>query len=204
MQHKIILILSAIIISLTVVAQGERKLDKNFSFVITEKLDTIASFSIDTRVKRSGWGEFYGAFTQALIAKGFSVINKESLSSIHSYSIIIDYGRGFFAGKMQYFDLRGQIININKNSEVLGTFSYDGRFNPDEISVAIASTLKNKNPVIVKEEQKKPEIIKNEPPGNQSGKSKEERLKELKNLFEKDLITKEEYEKAKQKILEEQ
>jgi hypothetical protein len=204
MQHKIILILSAIIISLTVVAQGERKLDKNFSFVITEKLDTIASFSIDTRVKRSGWGEFYGAFTQALIAKGFSVINKESLSSIHSYSIIIDYGRGFFAGKMQYFDLRGQIININKNSEVLGTFSYDGRFNPDEISVAIASTLKNKNPVIVKEEQKKPEIIKNEPPSNQSGKSKEERLKELKNLFEKDLITKEEYEKAKQKILEEQ
>jgi hypothetical protein len=68
----------------------------------------------------------------------------------------------------------------------------------------VASTLKNKNPVIVKEEQKKPEIIKNEPPSNQSGKSKEERLKELKNLFEKDLITKEEYEKAKQKILEEQ
>lgn len=35
-------------------------------------------------------------------------------------------------------------------------------------------------------------------------KSKEERLRELKGFYEKDLITKEEYEKAKQKILDEQ
>lgn len=34
-------------------------------------------------------------------------------------------------------------------------------------------------------------------------KSKEARLRELKDLFEKELITKEEYEKAKQKILDE-
>lgn len=36
------------------------------------------------------------------------------------------------------------------------------------------------------------------------GKSKEDRLKGLKNLFEKELITKEEYERAEQKILNEQ
>jgi hypothetical protein len=105
---------------------------------------------------------------------------------------------------MQYFDLRGQIIDINKNSEVLGTFSYDGRFNTDEIAVVIVSALKNKNPVIVKEEEKKVEIIKTEPQTTQTGKSKEDRLKELKNLYEKELITKEEYDRAKQKILEEQ
>ena len=130
MKYKIIFALTAIMISCSVIAQGEWKLDKNFSIVITQKLDTIASFSIETRVKRSGWGEFYGSLTQAFIAKGFPVINKENLNSKHSFSIIIDYGRGFFASKMQYFDLRGQIIDINNNSEVLGTFSYNGRFIP--------------------------------------------------------------------------
>ena len=112
--------------------------------------------------------------------------------------------KAFSAGKMQYSDLRGQVIDVNKNSEVLGTFSYDGRFNPEDIAVAVASALKDKNPIIVKEEQKRLETVKDEPQNTQIGKSKEERLKELKNLFEKELITKEEYEKAKQKILDEQ
>lgn len=204
MHYKTILMLAALIISCTVIAQGEKKLNKNFTFVVTEKLDTVAAFSIESRVKRSGWGEFYGSLTQAFISKGFTVINKESLNSKHSFNIVIDYTRGFSAGKMQYSDLRGQVIDVNKNSEVLGTFSYDGRFNPEDIAVAVASALKDKNPIIVKEEQKRLETVKDEPQNTQIGKSKEERLKELKNLFEKELITKEEYEKAKQKILDEQ
>ena len=105
---------------------------------------------------------------------------------------------------MQYDNLRGQIIDINNNSEVIGTFIYDGRFETDDISSAIASAIKSKNPVIVKTEERKVDIKKTEPQNIQSGKSKEDRLRELKNLFEKELITKEEYEKAKQKILEEQ
>ena len=208
MKCKIILVLTAMTLSLAGVAQGEWKLNRNFKFVVTGKLDTIASFSIEQRVKRSGWGEFSGALTQAFIAKGFPVINKETLNSSHSFSITIDYGRGFFASKMQYFDLRGQIVDINKNSEVLGTFSYDGRFDPDDIAIAIASALKSNNPVIVKEEEKKEvvkEVIKESQTQNtKPTKSKEERLIELKNLFEKGLITKEEYDRAKQKILDEQ
>lgn len=204
MKYKVILVLTVIFINYTALAQGERKLNKNFSFVTTEKLDSIAAFSIEARVKRSGWGEFYGSLTQAFIAKGFPVVNKENLRSAHSFCIVVDYGRGFSSGKMQYFDLKGQIIDINGNSEVLGSFSYDGRFNTDEISVAIASALKDKNLVIVKEEQRKPELVKNEPENKQIGKSKEDRLRELKNLFEKELITKDEYESSKKKILEEQ
>ena len=91
MKYKIILTLTTIIIYCTASAQGERKLNKNFSFVITGKMDTIASFSIDSRVKRSGWGEFYGALTQALITKGFRVVNKENLNSNHRFSIIVDF-----------------------------------------------------------------------------------------------------------------
>ena len=142
--------------------------------------------------------------TLTAIAKGFRVINKENLNSKHSYSISIDYSRELHISSIQYFNLRGQIIDINRNSEVLGTFSYDGRFKPDDIAVAIASALKSKNPIIVKQEEKKVDITKKEPQNTQTSKSKEDKLRELKNLFEKDLITKEEYEKAKQKILEEQ
>ena len=203
MKYKFILTVIALAFCYSTNAQSERKLNKNFSFVITGKLDTISSFSIGYTTKRSGWGEFYGALTQSLISKGFKVINQGNSYFRHSFKINIDYSRGFFAGSMQYENLRGQILD--NNSEVVGTFMYDGRFDTDDISNAIASALKSKYPIIVKEEEIKQD---SKPPSvsqsAQSGKSKEERLRELKDLFEKQLINKEEYEKAKQKILEEQ
>lgn len=209
MKYKITLVLLTIFVSLSVLAQGEKKLSKNFSFVITGGLDTISSFSIEQRVKRSGWGEFSGALTQSLVSKGFRVINNGK--SNHSFKIIIDYGRGFFASKMQYFDLRGQIVDVNNNSEVLGTFAYDGRFEPDNIGEAIALRLKDRNPTIVKEDvliEISKDEIKNDPKDNettngQPTKSKEDKLAELKNLFDKNLISKEEYDRARRKIIEE-
>lgn len=59
--------------------------------------------------------------------------------------------------------------------------------------------LMNKVAEILKKEDIKSEDI----PTNVVKKSKEVRLRELKDLFEKELITKEEYDKAKQKILAE-
>lgn len=53
-------------------------------------------------------------------------------------------------------------------------------------------------------ELKKEEINKKEIQPSPSKRSKEVRLRELKDLFEKELITKEEYERAKQKILDEE
>ena len=203
MIQKLFLTLSIFFILTACFAQSERKLSKNFTFVTTGKLDTISSFSIGYNIKRSGWSELYGSLTQALIAKGFKVNSQGNSTSLHSYKINIDYSRGFFAGSMQYENLRGQIIEP-LNSEVVGTFSYDGRFDTDDISNAIANAIKNKNPVIIKEEE-----VKNEPKvteiakNPQTVKTKEDRLRELKDLFEKELITKEEYEKAKQKILDE-
>lgn len=66
----------------------------------------------------------------------------------------------------------------------------------------VAEELKNEG--LKKEVFKNDDIKKNEPQINQPLKSKEVRLRELKDLFEKELITKEEYERAKQKILDEQ
>lgn len=192
-------------VSVSANAQGQRKLSKNFSFVITGKLDTVSTFSISQRTKRSGWGEFSGAMTQSLISNGFTVVNK-NINSTHGILIIVDYGRGFFAGKMQYFDLRVQLFNQVDNSEVIGTFNYDGRFNPDDIADAITAELKKKNLTIIKEEQKQV-VIKDESSVKNEVKpivhnSKEEKLIELKTLFDKGLITKEEYDQARKKIIE--
>ena len=150
MKYKFLTFFVLLFFSITCFGQGERKLSKNFSFAFTKKLDTVWTFTITQRVKRSGWGEFYGSFTQALLMEGFTVM-QENKHFAHSYDIIVDYTRGFSAGKMQYSDLSGQIIN--KNSEIVGTFSYKGRFNPDEISTAIASKLQKADIVIVKFEQ---------------------------------------------------
>ena len=206
MLLKLVFTLSTFAILSSAFCQGERKLSKNFSFVITGKLDTVSTFTITQRVKRSGWGEFSGALTQSLIRNNFPVVT-ESLTTSHGIKIVIDYGRGFFAGKMQYFDLRGQLVNQTNNSEILGTFNYDGRFNPDDIADAVAAELKKKNLIVVKEEQiqatvKEEAPVKKETPSN-GIKSKEEKLLELKALFDKGLITKEEYDQARKKIIEE-
>lgn len=204
MKLRFYLITLCFIITLSVSAQGDRKLNKNFSFAVTGKMDTVASYKITQRVKRSGWGDVYGTLSQSLITNGFKVINEE-YTSPHSYIIVIDYSRGFSAGKMQFSDLRGQILN-STGSETIGTFVYDGRFNPDDISVAIASKLKEIKPFIVKEEEvsTKQNTAKETPADEPiKGTSKESRLAELKRLYDKGVITKEEYESARKKIIEE-
>jgi Short C-terminal domain len=204
MKIHFYLIVVCSIISSSAFAQGDRKLNKNFSFAVTGKMDTVASYKITQRVKRSGWGDVYGTLSQSLITNGFKVINEE-YTSPHSYTIVIDYSRGFSAGKMQFSDLRGQILN-STGSETIGTFVYDGRFNPDDISVAIASKLKEIKPFIVKEEEvsTKQNTVKETPADEPiKGTSKESRLAELKRLYDKGVITKEEYESARKKIIEE-
>jgi hypothetical protein len=205
MKLKFIYTVIVLAIFGSAIAQGERKLNKHFTFVITGKLDTVASFSISQRVKRSGWGEFSGALTQALIAKGYSVV-AENFTAPHCVNIVIDYGRGFSASKMQYFDLHGQFVSQINNAEVIGSFSYEGRFNTDDIADAIASELQKKNIIIIKEEQfqtaTKQEVQPKREPRSNGTKSKEDKLAELKGLLDKGVISKEEYDDARKKIIE--
>ena len=77
MKLRFYLITLCFIITVSVSAQGDRKLNKNFSFAVTGKMDTVASYKITQRVKRSGWGDVYGTLSQSLITNGFKVINEE-------------------------------------------------------------------------------------------------------------------------------
>ena len=86
---------------------------------------------------------------------------------------------------------------IHLIGNIIGVFNYDGRYELDNVAVAIASRFKafisqinNDNQTTV-------------PKKGAEAKTKEEKLKELKDLFEKQLINKEDYDRQKQKILDE-
>ena len=100
-----------------------------------------------------------------------------------------------------YKDLRyglKEMENTNKvNLKYYKTIVYFPNSSTWRLLQNVAEELKNNN--FIYEEVKKNDI-----PSDSPRRSKEERLIELKNLFEKELITKEEYERAKKKILEEQ
>lgn len=201
MKLKHLLALACIVIYVSASAQGERKLNKYLAVTISGKLDTVSAFSFDKSTpRRTGWGIIYNAFTKAFISNGFPVVEKASAASAHTYNILIDYE---YHGT-QFSNLRGQIIDVSNGSEIIGTFTYEKKFEVDDIAGGLATNLKSKNPVIQKEEVKKQAAKTDDSQNTKQVRSKEDRLRELKDLFEKQLITKEEYDKAKQKILEEQ
>ncbi|MBL0182686.1 MAG: SHOCT domain-containing protein [Chitinophagaceae bacterium] len=201
MKWKSLLAVMAIFIYVASFAQGDRKLSKYLTINISGKMDTVSAFSIDKNTpKRAGWGIIYSAFTKAFISAGLPVVEKANAASSHSYNIMIDYE---YHGT-QFSNLRGQIVDVSNGSQIIGTITYEKKFEVDDISSGIADNIKSKNPVIQKAEIKKDNLVKEETQNMKQGRSKEDRLRELKDLFEKQLITKEDYDKAKQKILEEQ
>lgn len=201
MKRKDLLVVMAILICTAASAQGDRKLSKYLTMNITGKMDTVSAFSIDkTTPKRAGWGIIYNAFTKAFISAGLPVVEKANAASLHSYNILIDYE---YHGT-QFSNLRGQIVDVSNGSQIIGTITYERKFEVDDIAGGIADNIKSRNPVIQKAEIRKENLAKEETQNTKQGRSKEDRLRELKDLYEKQLITKEDYDKAKQKILEEQ
>lgn len=201
MKRKNFLTVMAILIYAAAFAQGDRKLSKYLTINITGKMDTVSAFSIDkTTPKRAGWGIIYSAFTKAFISAGLPVVEKANAVSSHSYNILIDYE---YHGT-QFSNLRAQIVDVSNGSQIIGTITYEKKFEVDDITGGIADNIKSRNPVIQKVETRKENVAREETQNIKPGRSKEDRLRELKDLFEKQLITKEDYDKAKQKILEEQ
>jgi hypothetical protein len=114
--------------------------------------------------------------------------------------------QGMRRGTVQCKNFTGQIVDLNNDSEIIATFSYSGNFDMDAVAQAVAEKL-NETKMTDNPQIRETEIPKNAgPTDNQkklAPKTKEERLIELKQFYEKQLITKEEYEEQKKKILEE-
>lgn len=110
-------------------------------------------------------------------------------------------GNGPLTGELQCHSFTGQIVDLNNNSEIIATFNYSGNFDMYAIAESIAQKLNDAKTVVFSQIEKT-DSIKAETT-NASAKSKEDRLLELKQFYEKKLITKKEYETGKAKILAE-
>ena len=123
-------------------AQNEKKLKKNLSVFVSEGFDKDGTISFDRKnPDKHGWEYADRKFKEAFAAKGFKV--GESGGS-HHYIFVMDYDYGYkiSAYKMQYTNLKGEIFEASNRSHPIGTFSYMGRYENDDVAQAIALQLK--------------------------------------------------------------
>ena len=171
---------------------------KNLKVTATEEYDKTASISFDRKnPEKHGFDDISAMFKNAFVSLKFTVKDNPQ------YMLVMDYDYGYvIAGyRFQYSNLTAEIVDLSNNRTVVATIVYKGRFEIDAIADAVAVEL---DKTIVPENSKttKTEIpistkVKSAP------KTKEEKLIELKQFYEKQLIKKEEYEEQKKKILAE-
>lgn len=184
--------LTAIVIALLptiIFAQDAKKMKKHLTVTYTSAFDKTASISFDrTNPDKHGFDDVSAAFKNAFSSQKFTV------SDNPRYVLTMDYKYGYVISqyRMQYSNLTAQVLDLNNNKTVVATIVYDGKFELNPVAEAVATELMKAASLASPEKQ-----------NNSKAKSKEEKLIELKGLFEKQLITKEEYEREKAKVLAE-
>ena len=189
-MKKISLIILALIVSSILSAQNAKKMSKNLKVITTENFDKTTTISFDRKnPDKHGFENISTMFKNAFVTKKFTVKDNSQ------YLLVMDYGYLYSIARytMQYSDFTAEIIDLNNNRTVVATIIYKGKFDIDAIAEAVAIELDKK---LVPENSS---INKNDTPNTQQ--TKEEKLVELKQFYEKQLITKEEYEAEKKKIL---
>lgn len=202
MKSKYFFILALSVICIPSIAQDAKKMAKNLRVTPTEFFDKSASISFDRKnPAKHGFEDISAMFKNAFVTKQFTVQENSKYLLVMDY----DYAYVISAYRYQYSNLTAEIIDLSNNRTVVATIIYKGRFEIDAVADAVAAELaKAKLP---KESAKVlPEAQKTTTPVNTTvtkTKTKEEKLVELKQFYEKQLITKEEYEEQKKKVLAE-
>ncbi len=175
-------------------AQDAKKMRKHLTVTYTSTFDKTASISFErTNPDKHGFDDISAAFKNAFISQKFTV------SDNSRYILTMDYKYGYVISqyRMQYSNLTAQILDLHNNKTIVATIVYDGKFELKPVADAVAAELQKS--ITPKASDTTNSEIKN----TLKPKSKEEKLIELKGLFEKELITKEEYEREKTKVLAE-
>jgi len=189
------LLLTTIAIALLptiVLSQDAKKMKKHLTVAYTSSFDKTASISFDrTNPDKHGFDDISSAFKNAFISQKFTV------SDDPKYILTMDYKYGYVISqyRMQYSNLTAQVLDLRNNKAVVATIVYDGKFELKPVAEAVAAELQKATIPLAASNSEKQNASK--------PKTKEEKLVELKNLFEKQLITKEEYEREKAKVLSE-
>ena len=182
-------------------AQSEEKMMKHLTVEITSKIDSKYPIMFDRlNPKKHGWEKNLESFKSAFITSGFNVVDSsDAINASVGYKFVMDYDYGYVISqyRMQYKNLTGHIVDLSNNSSIIGVFNYNGRYELGNVAVAIASRFK----AFISQSNNDNQTT--EPKKGAEAKTKEEKLKVLKDLFEKQLINKEDYDRQKQKILDE-
>ena len=184
---KYLLSVLLILCSCASFSQTEKKMKKNFSLTISQNLNNDYPISFERKnPDKHGWDDSKMQLESAFSSIGFKVLSSDNATP--HYTILIDYDYGYMIStyKMQYSNLRGTIVDASNNNTIIGSFTYTGRYDNDELAKGFANKLK--------------EAI-NKSSSSTVSTSKESKLKELKELLDKKLITQEDYDNQKQKIL---
>lgn len=193
-SNKLILIVF-LLIYMKPFAQDAKKMSKFLKVTTTGMYNKNATISFDHLTpNKHGFVEISTMFKNAFIAKKFT------LKDSSQYLMVMDYEYGYDIAnyRMQYKNFNAQILDLNNNRTVVATIVYKGRFETDSVANAVANEL---DKTIIPDNVSTPKI--KTPNTTPATKTKEERLVELKQLYEKQLITKEEYDEARKKILAE-
>lgn len=228
---SIIILATLLMLNTTSLAQSGRKMENNFKVFVSENFDKKASITIqkigDDR------GASLGSLSNSLASRGFKTISSTAISNKteidelkikdenssdkrttisntnyvkSNYLFTVQYSWASIPGRIQCMNFTGQIVDLNNESEIIATFGYAGKFDMLAVAEEVADRLKSAKvtPKIFNEETGKPtDDAVTTLPQKSNIKTKEERLIELKQFYEKELITKEEYEQHKMKILSE-
>ena len=195
-MKKLILSAFLLFINFSIYSQDEKKLDKYLKVFVNKEFNANQTISFELKNPgKGGWEQASLYFKNAFVSHGFSVV--DSKAGNPKYTIIVDYAYFYliYAYKMQYAKLAGSIVDNENNLEVVGTFTYQEKFDLDALPDVIASKL-SKHVSSNTNTPKETNI-------NFPSKSKEDKLREVKLYYEKELITKDEYEEQKRKILSE-
>jgi hypothetical protein len=198
MKTKQIIFIAFLIITTTSFAQDAKKMAKFLTVTPTVDYDKTVSMFFDRKnPEKHGFEDISAMFKNAFVAEKFTV--KED----PRYLLVMDYDYGYVISgyRFQYSNLTAEVLDLKNNRTIVATIIYKGRFEIDALANALAAEL-SKTVVPENSSVKETETPKTAPTKTAT-KTKEERLVELKGLYEKELITKDEYEAQKKKILDE-
>lgn len=141
---KLIAIAVLLLLCSNVIAQNQKKLDKHMTYFVNKSFDPTAPIAFDKKnPDKHGFEKVSGAFELAFTAEAFKV--KPPVAKPR-YLVVIDYDYGYAIAnyKMQYSNIKAQVLDLENNSEVVGGFTYIGRYENDVVAQAMAEKFKGK------------------------------------------------------------
>ena|SRR6218665_999611 len=120
-------------------AQDAKKMAKHLTVTVNPKFDKTQPISFDRKnPEKHGFDDIAAQFRNAFIAQGFTINDKPRYLFVMDY----DYGYVISGYRFQYSNLTGEVVDLQNNREVVGTFVYDGRFEINMVPPAVATAFK--------------------------------------------------------------